>query len=505
MKSSTYKTIVLMAILPVLTLFCEGCGNNCKANEQEPYQADLESLKKHNDAPEWFRDAKLGIYFHWGVYSVPAYGSEWYPRNMHNKKHSHYKHHVETYGQPTDFGYHDFVPMFKAEKFDPAQWAELFKKAGARFAGPVAEHHDGFSMWDSRHTPWNSVDKGPKRDITGALGKAIRKQNMRFITTFHHARNSLWEKTPGKWVGHYSHVKTNYPSILDDPENAILYGYMPREKFVQMWKDKLTEVIDNYQPDIMWFDGWLNGIPEKTRFEFAAYYFNKAQKWGKEVVIVRKQNDLPIEFSVLDHEKTRKIGASRRVWMTDDTISTGSWCYTNNLKIKSTAKVIHALADTVSKNGVVLLNVSPMADGTIPNDQQKVLLELGDWLKTNGQAIYDTRPWITYGEGPIKEPTGGFRERKKFMNLKYSAKDIRYTASKDGKTIYAIALGKPEPAAKVTLTAFAGKNAPGKVKKVSLLGSKAKIKFQQTDDALIITPPKNIHTETAIAFKIEIE
>ena len=456
----------------------------CHCCAAEHYESTLESLSRHNEAPQWLQDAKIGIYFHWGVYSVPAYRSEWYPRHMHNITGSDFKHHVENWGDPTEFEYADFVPMFKAEYFDADGWALLFKKAGARFAGPVAEHHDGFSMWDSKVTPWNAADMGPKRDITGELAKAIRKQDMRFITTFHHARNSLWQPQPGKWVGHYNDVKKNFPTLLEDEKRAIMYGYMPREKFVKMWKDKLTEVIDQYHPDIIWFDSWLHEIPEKDRFEFAAYYLNQAQKRDQDVVIVRKQNDLPLDFSILDHEKSRTSGTSKHVWMTDDTISTGSWCYTNNLKIKPTKDVVHAMVDTVSKNGIVLLNLSPKADGTIPMDQRKVLLELGNWLNKYGQAIYSTRPWKTYGEGPTKEPQGGFRDHGKFSKLKYSALDIRYTRSKDGKTLYAIVLGLPTSA--TTLKAVQlDKNV-----KVNLLGTETDVDYVVHDDGtLTIQPP----------------
>jgi len=406
---------------------------------------------------------------------------------MHNKNHPHHKHHVKTWGDPSEFEYADFVPMFKAEEFDADEWAELFKMAGARFAGPVAEHHDGFSMWDSEVTPWNSADMGPKRDITGELEKAIRKQDMRFITTFHHAKNSLWENKPGQWVGHYSDVKKNYPALLEDTQRAILYGYMPRDQFVDMWKGKLVEVIDNYQPDIIWFDSWLHQIPEQDRFEFAAYYFNQAQKNDQEVVIIRKQNDMPLEFSVNDHEKSRESKAGERIWMTDDTISTGSWCYTNNLKIKPTRDVVHALVDTVSKNGVVLLNLSPKADGTIPEDQRNVLLELGQWMKVNGEGIYSTRPWEIYGEGPTKEPEGGFKEHRKFLGLKYSSADIRYTQSKDGNTLYAITMGWPETP--FTLKSFLVP-APDSKLKIRLLGSRAKVGYTINEDkTLTIQPP----------------
>jgi alpha-L-fucosidase len=202
MRSTWLFCSIIVAVIAV----CDG-----RTLAAGPFEPTWESLKKHNEAPDWFRDDKFGIYFHWGVYSVPAFGNEWYPRNMYIKTSPEYKHHVATYGDPTNFGYPDFVPMFKAEKFNADDWAELFQKAGARFAGPVAEHHDGFAMWDSALTPWNAADMGPKRDLVGELEKAIRKRGMRFVATFHHERNGLWLKN-GNWAGHYEFVKKDFPS-----------------------------------------------------------------------------------------------------------------------------------------------------------------------------------------------------------------------------------------------------------------------------------------------------
>jgi alpha-L-fucosidase len=469
------------------------------------FEPNWDSLKQHQAAPEWFQDAKIGIYFHWGVYSVPAFGSEWYPRDMHLKDKREYKHHLATYGDPVEYGYDKFVDQFKAEKFDPAAWAKLFKQAGARFAGPVAEHHDGFAMWDSKVTPWNAADRGPKRDVTGELATAIRSEGMRLITTFHHCRNNLWEKD-GKWTGHYDAVKFDFPKALEDPERAFLYGDMPREQFLDMWLAKLKEVIDNYQPDIIWFDSWLDEVPEKYQTEFCAYYLNAAQKWGREVAIVRKQNDLPIEISVLDHEKSRESGMSERVWMTDDTISTGSWCYTEDLKVKSTDQVLHSVIDTVAKNGIVLLNISPKADGEVPLDQQKVLIEFGDWLGKYGAAIYETRPWVAYGEGPTKEPRGGFSDAGGFLRLAYTAADVRYTRSKDGKTVYAILLGQPTAGQEMTLTSFAA-GAPGAeadVASVSLIGGDA-VTWRKEDSGLVLKFDAAPADKNAVALKVALK
>ncbi len=408
------------------------------AQKIESFQPNWNSLSKHTAAPEWFLDAKFGIYFHWGVYSVPAFGSEWYPRNMHRKDAGEYKHHVATYGEPSEFGYHDFIPKFTAEHFNADKWVELFKKAGAKFAGPVAEHHDGFSMWASEVNPWNAKDRGPKRDIVGEMARATRAQGMKFVTSFHHAFNNQYP-IKGYPTGYYPHVE-GWPTASDGPELRIMYGNMPREEFLQIWKSKLFEVIDGYQPDLIWFDFVLGDIPEKERMDFLSYYFNKAQEIDKEVVVTYKGDDLPREVAVEDFEKGRLDHLTDYPWLTDDTISWGSWCYTDGLKIKSTATIVHTLVDIVSKNGVLLLNISPKYDGTIPEEQQKALLEIGEWLTVNGEAIYDTRPWFLYGEGP----TGMGKSGHFVGRITYTAQDIRFTRSKDGKIIYAIILGWPE-------------------------------------------------------------
>ena len=509
-KVNTFIFCITLAVV-----FLIGCdaqmpvATDLESPSKPLYTADWESLKKNNPAPEWFRDAKFGIYFHWGVYSVPAFGSEWYPRNMHNKSGDsrqpgssrEYKYHVENYGEPTEFGYHDFVPMFKAEKFDADEWAELFVKAGARFAGPVAEHHDGYSMWASRLTPWNTKDTGPKRDITGELAKAIKSRGMKFVTTFHHARNNLWEHQngDGDWTGHYSYLKRDFPSILEDPKNAILYGYMPREKFLQMWKGKLIEVIDNYQPDLMWFDSWLDEIPDQTKMEYLAYYFNKANELGKEVVVTFKQDDLPREVALDDYEKGRANRLTEFVWLTDDTVSKGSWCYTNDLQIKSTEEVLRTFIDIVSKNGQLLLNISPTADGTIPDNQKEVLLDIGKWLSKYGEAIYEARPFVEFGEGPTRLEKGGW-----FVKMKgaYGAEDIRYT--RRGKTVYAIVLGWPGENETITMKMFAqgGKAQDVKVTNVSMLGTNETIKWERQDSGLMVTTPGEKVDDLAIVFRL---
>lgn len=497
------RTISLLLCIAIALGACTKSCNDDQELSEESYNPTWEALSKHYPEPDWFRDAKFGIYFHWGVYSMPAYDSEWYPRNMYIKGHRVYNHHVKTYGSPLEFEYADFVPGFTAENFDADEWAELFKQAGAQYAGPVAEHHDGFSMWDSEFTPWNVTDKGPKRDITGELAKAIRNEGMKFVTTFHHARNNLWKPEAKDWTGHYDHVKKNFSFLLEDEQNALLYGYMPREQFLQMWSNKLKEVVDKYQPDLMWFDSWLHEIPDSVKTEYLAYYFNRANEWGKDVVVTYKQDDLPSEVGVKDFEKGRAGEKLEQAFLTDDTISKGSWCYTEGLEIKSTSVVLYSLIDIVSKNGQLLLNISPKADGTIPENQQKVLLEIGNWLEINGEAIYGTRPWQVYGEGPTKLKEGPFEG---FTDAGgYTPNDIRYTQK--GDTIYAITLGWPGANREIQLHSFAkdSLDQPVTIENITMFGSDETIEWEMMEQQLTIQTPSQAADEKAIVFKITTE
>ncbi len=516
------KYYLLHWIIGPIFILTFGCGNSSRkvsdlnSRTARHYEETWESLSGHIEAPDWFRDAKLGIYFHWGVYSVPAFESEWYPHWMHFPGHQVYEHHLEKYGHPSVFGYHDFVPMFTAEHFDAEEWAELFQRAGARFAGPVAEHHDGFSMWDSEITPWKSMDRGPMKDITGELRKALQKRDMKLITTFHHARNlqrytdtipdpvnPYFKQSWPYWNSHYPPIE-GMPALCDDEDLKYLYGNIPQEQWLEeVWFGKLKEVIDKYQPDIIWFDLWLDQIPDSLRRKFCAYYLNQAELWKKEVVIVSKLDQIPHTVSVDDLEKSRKNELGAVPWMSDETISMGSWCYTENLQVKAAKDVLHVLIDITSKNGILLLNVSPKANGTIPEEQRKVLLELGDWLEQYGEAIYDTRPWYTYGEGPVKEPPGHFLHHKEFLKIKYSEKDIRYTTRQN--SLYAILLGRPDPGSVVNLLSFSTdsiQNPPG-ILQISLLGSDAAVEWDLDQDGLKLTVPDAVMHDMAVIFRIE--
>ena len=470
---------------------------------QPPYQESWESLASYPEAAEWFKDAKFGIYAHWGVLSVPAYANDWYPRNMHIEGTDEYNHHLLTYGHPATFGYHDFIPKFKAEYFDAKKWAQLFKASGAKFAGIVAEHHDGWSNWDSDINPWNSMDMGPKRDILGELSIAIKEEDLKLVTTFHIARNlQLYQQDSTQWLNDTSYFPFN-PEMPTSSESVLLaklYGNIPPAQFAADWLGQITEVIDNYSPDLIYFDGQTHKIPDSIRRKFLAYYFNDAFAKTKQVVVTHKEGEFPTSVSLQDFEKGRMNHITKEYWLTDETIAVGSWSYTHDLKLKSADEIIDILADVVSKNGALMLNISPMANGLIPENQQAVLHEIGGWLLTNGEAIYGTRPFITFGEGPtIQKRSGMFIEQ-----LHYTAQDIRYT--RKGSTIYAIALGWPGENKSITLNAFAASSSNTKfprAKKLSILGHQGELSFSQDESGLHFSTPAFPLDEKAFVVKIE--
>jgi len=487
----------------VLTGCSEGKKEEGKSEKaMQPYAANWDSLAKYDETAEWFKDAKFGIYAHWGVLSVPEYANDWYPRNMHIEGTDENKHQVATYGKLSEFGYHDFVPQFKAENFDADAWAQLFKDSGAKFAGIVAEHHDGWSNWDSEINPWNAMDKGPHRDIVGELEKAIHGRDMKFVTTFHKARNlQLFRQDSTKWLDDTSYFPYN-PAMATSSTDSLLrmmYGNIPKEQFYKNWLGELHEVIHNYGPDLIYFDSKLTKIPDSIKVQFVADYFNDSEVKNKQVVITHKEGELPKTVSIEDLEKGRMNKKTNEYWLTDETISQGSWSYVKGLQLKTAGEIINLLADIVSKNGALMLNISPMANGIIPQDQQEVLGEIGAWLKINGEAIYGTRTWEVFGEGPTKQEKSGMFLDK----LSYTAQDIRYT--KKGKNVYAIILGWPGAGKEMLLKSFSEDNLGAnheQIKAVHCLGSEEKISFEQTKNGLLLTAPSKQLDDKAVVFKI---
>ncbi|MFD2116506.1 alpha-L-fucosidase [Paenibacillus yanchengensis] len=395
--------------------------------DQGPYSASWDSLENYT-IPEWFKDAKFGIFIHWGVYSVPAFGSEWYPRNMYIEGHKVYEHHRQTYGDHAEFGYKDFIPMFKAERFDPAQWAQLFQKSGAKYVVPVAEHHDGFQMYDSALSKWNSVQMGPNRDIVGELSEAIREVGLKFGVSSHRAENWFFydggrqftsDVQSGKWDELYGPAQPAAPFWHD-----LLTG-PPSEAFLQNWLARTAELTSKYSPDLVWFDWWIEHLSFKPYLkQFWAYYYNLAAQQQKEVVINYKYEAAPLQTAVLDIERGQLAGTRQLAWQTDTSIAKNSWSYTENNDFKTTEEIVQALIDIVSKNGNLLLNIGPKADGTIAKEEEQVLLEIGKWLDIHGEAIFESRPWIIYGEGPNNPQAGSFTDT---AHAGFTSEDVRYT------------------------------------------------------------------------------
>ena len=487
---------------------------SCKQTVDQPsnqFEPHFESLSKHEAAPVWFADSKLGIYFHWGPYSVPAYGSAWYPRNMYLNGSHVQKWHEAHYGSVEEFGYEDFIPLFTAEHFDPENWAELFESTGAKFAGPVAQHHDGFAMWDSDVNPWNAADMGPKRDITGELFEALRKRNIKTIATFHHARNGQRNANTKEYWGrngynsHYPY-HPSLPTATTDPKLQLLFGnFETIDEFNQYWLDQVNEVVDKYNPDIIWYDSWLNLIPQDTRNQMAAHYFNNGLKNGQEVVICRKQNDLPLDYSIVDIEQGGRRDIHPQPWMTDITLGESRWMYVEGHPYKDAALVVRNMIDVWSKNGIVLLNVSPRADGVINQEQRNILKEIGDWLKVHGEAVYKTRPHTIFGYGPAEAVDGTHGGQSSKIN--YTAKDIRFTVAKDKKAMYVFLLGEPTAGEQIQMRSIGGFHRnipPSPIKKVTLLGADVEVKWELTPESFYLTIPNTDFNPFANVFKFEL-
>jgi alpha-L-fucosidase len=452
-----------------------------------PYQPTWDSLQSQYRVPQWFMGAKFGLFLHWGIYSVPAHGSEWYEKYMYGSK-SVVQWHLENFGPIDKFGYKDFIPLFTQEKFNADDWALLFKQSGARFVVPTAEHHDNFALWDSHVTPFNAMQMGPKRDLIGELSKAVRKQGLKFGVSNHGIENF-------QFINPLPEVEADLKAKradLFDPKWADFYNVADRsdaavQKFLVNWYERNMELIDKYQPDMLWFD---NGVDQRyldpLKVRIAAYYYNRAKGWGKEVTIsTKKAAYAPSGWntetigSVLDFEGRLPPGIRSGEWQIDRSLGS-TWGYTKEMKFKTAGETIAYLAETASKNGTLLLNLSPMADGTIPAPERECLLGIGRWLAVNGEAIYDTHSWVKFNEG--------------------SKQKIFFTVKAD--VLYAILVG-PWPGGEVIVTSLAKGMAPeGKIASVTMLGSPDPLKFSQDSSGLSVALPPTPPGSDAYVLKI---
>ena len=458
-----------------------------------PFASTWESLETYC-APEWYKDAKFGIFIHWGLYSVPAFGNEWYPRNMYIQGSKEFEHHVATYGPQSKFGYKDFIPLFKAEKFDASQWAELFQRAGARFVVPVAEHHDGFAMYDCGFSAWCAARMGPKRDIVGELASATRRRGMVFGLSSHRAEH-WWFMNGGM----------KFDSDVKDPQYADFYGpaqpdsTQPNRAFLDEWLARTCELVDRYQPQIVWFDWWIEQPSFKaTLRRFAAYYYNRGAEWNRGVAINYKNDAYPPRVAVFDIERGQMADIRPLFWQTDTAVAKNSWGYVAGMDYKTADAIIGDLADIISKNGALLLNVGPLSDGTIPEEDQRILLEVGRWLAVNGEAVYGTRPWKVFGEGPTEVHEGGFTDTRRTA---FTAQDIRFTA-KGQKTLYAIFLAWPAGELSIQSLGSNLRLYNHRIESVELLGSAEPVQWTREPAALTVRLPQAMPCDHAFTLKI---
>ena len=457
----------------------------------EKFEANWESLRNYN-VPEWFKDAKFGIFIHWGVYSVPAFANEWYPRNMYIEGSDTSKHHRDKWGDQSEFGYKDFIPMFKAAKWDPNEWVDLFARFGAKYVVPVAEHHDGFPMYDSALTPWNAARMGPCRDTTAELGRGCRKVGLKFGVSSHRAFNARYY---------------TFRDGFDNMDSAChkLYG-IPRKdeepvsyEFVLDWYARVREMVDLFEPDLLYFDfGWHRDEFQPWHARVLQHYYNHAIEHGYEPVLNFKDK-IPREAAVYDIERGKLDKMGEHYWQTDTSISYKSWCDVANDEYRTAASVIHDLVDIVSKNGNLLLNVGPRADGTIPEGAIQPLLETGKWLEVNGQAIYGTRHWTVFGEGPTGSPKG-FHEKAQDT---YTAKDIRFT-TKDN-VLYAICLGRPEGELVITSMGARSQVQADKIAAVTMLGCDGSLEWSQEEAGLKVKTARLKPCDHAVTIKIALK
>ena len=484
------------------------------------FKPDLDSLKQYQ-CPEWFRDAKFGIWAHWGPQAVPMDG-DWYARGMYEPGNKHYKYHLEHYGHPSEFGYKDIIPLWKAEKWEPDRLMQLYQKAGAKYFVSMGTHHDNFFLWKSKLHRWNAVNMGPKRDVVGEWQKAAQKYGLKFGVSEHLGASFTWfqsshraDKTGPKAGVPYDGADPKWQDLYHFPAEPGDKGwYSNNPKWQQQWYNEIRELVDNYHPDLLYTDG---GVPfgNQAGLSMIAHLYNSsAARPGAHPALLSPKS---IGNSLYDSNAARHGGHVEVVynckqksegrwiedlergimpkidpypWQTDTSI--GDWFYDRNWKFRPVSWVIHMLVDNVSKNGNLLLNIVQRPDGSLDPEVEQMLQQLAQWNAIHGEAIFGTRPWLVYGESAVKVKGGAFGE-----DYKYNAQEIRFTTK--GAALYAIALGWPADG-KLVVRSLA---APaGKINSVRLLGCNRKVDWQQTAEGLVVTLPEQKVSEYTCAIKV---
>lgn len=472
-----------------------------------PYKDTWESLQNKH-IPNWFKQDKFGIFIHWGLYSIPAFNNEWYPRNMYIEGSEEYEYHIKTFGKHKDFGYKDFIKLFKAEHFNAKQWVEAIKNSGAKYLVQVAEHHEGFQMYKSSISKWNVYDMGPKIDILGEIRKELRNNNLKFGASSHRAEHwfflSHGRKFDSDIKGNLQKGDFYWPSEPEQDNYDFSSKKAPSQEFLEDWLVRTVEIIDTLKPEILYFDWWIQHESFKPYLKkVAAYYYNFAYHNNMEVTICYKHDAFHNGVGVKEIERGRFKEIKHFPWQTETSIANNSWAYTKNQNYKSLNEILTLLIDVVSKNGNLLLNVGPKADGMFPSYEVSILNEIGKWLNINGEAIYNSISYETFGEGPTIEKEGMFSEEK----FTYTNEDFRFTVNNGA--IYVFILN-PKETNKFIIKTLKKANPDdhegifSNIKKVTLLENKANIKFEHLPEGLILNLEKH-NFDKPIVFKVETE
>lgn len=506
------------------------------------FEPSWESLKQYK-TPDWFRNAKFGIWAHWGPQCAPESG-DWYARGMYQEGGWQYNAHLAKYGHPSKFGFKDVIHAWTAENWDPDKLLALYKRAGAQYFVAMANHHDNFDLYDSKYQPWNSVKLGPQKDLVGGWEKAARKQGLRFGVSVHAAHAWSWyesaqgadkkgdykgvpydgklTKADGKgqwWDGldpQDLYAQNHVPSPKFDDPNSLFGRWnwdngvsVPDKAYCEKFYNRTVDLIDKYHPDLLYFDD--TALPlwpiSDAGLRIAAHYYNEnMRRHGGDLQAVLNGKILDEEqrkCMVWDIERGQSNAIEPLPWQTDTCI--GEWHYNrdvfNKHRYKSAKTVIHTLADVVSKNGNLLLSVPVRSDGTIDSDELAIVEGIADWMAVNKEAIFDTRPWKVFGEGPASDGAPldgpGFNEGK---GKPFTADDVRFT-TKHG-VLYAIVLGRPTTTLHFKSLGKASKLLDKSIKEVRILGSKEKVRWEHRDESLAIRPLTGASSEIATVFRI---
>ncbi|WP_207655792.1 alpha-L-fucosidase [Vallitalea okinawensis] len=478
-----------------------------------PFKETWDSLKQYK-CPDWFRDAKFGMWAHWGPQAVPGEG-DWYARNMYIEGSEQYKYHCKNYGHPSEFGYKDIVKLWRAENFNPSEIIKLYKRAGAKYFIALAVHHDNFDCWDSTYHKWNSVNMGPENDIVGMWKEAALEEGLHFGVTVHHERSYSWFNTnkgsdrDGKYaMVPYDGNDRRYSELYyeNHPDRSMSYPVNPSYEFVWNWYARIYDIVEKYSPDLLYTDG---GVPfgDIGRKMIANLYNASIKHNGSLETVYNLKNFVQSDaksghyhgeyeegIGVQDLERGVISDIKDVPWQTDTCL--GGWYYNRHQSYKTAEQVIHMLVDIVSKNGNLLLNVPLRADGTIDETSMHVIEGISEWMAINGEAIYETRPWITFGEGEIMSSGGSFNEDK----INYTAKDFRFT--KKGNLLYAINLAWAE-GGYTTIQSLSSEGI--EVEKVELLGCNETIIWSQDSEEIKIQVPEKKPCDIAYVYKLTLK